>query len=616
MKKTIILLLTICFSVVAFAQTPKDSVQYLDQVVLNDVKLNQNAAGFKVVVLKDSVLDKNTSTFTDLLRFNSNIYFKENGYGMVSSPSFRGTNAAQTAVIWNGISINSILNGQTDFNLINTNNINQVVIRNGGGSVQYGSGAIGGSIHLDNTLNFGSHFTNAIKLNYGSFDTKNLSFVSDYGNDNLAVNIGVNYIDSDNDYKFLGTDQVNTNGAFDNLSLNLNFGYFISQKDVLKLYHQSFLGERAFSGTTVTPSNSKYVDQNFRTMLEWSRSSGSYKSIVKVAHLEENFEYYQNKNSEFFTFGKVSTLLLKHDFNYKLSKTLTLKSILDYNNYKGEGSSFGTPKRSVFSATGLMQYDPSTKLSLGFNLRQDVTTDFKSPLLFSIDGAYNITDFYKIKLNGSKNFRAPTFNDLFWQPGGNLDLIPESSYQLDLGHVVNYKWFQLQLNTFYISTKDQIQWTPNSSGFWGPENVAKTHSYGLEAGLNVTKYFNKHQLKFTSNYSYTVSENAETNKQLIYVPFHKANASIAYSFSKFLMYYQHLFAGSVFTTKDNLKGPFYSLKAYDVANLGFNYKVFKTTEKQLDLGIKVNNVFNEIYQNVAFRPMPNRNFNIQLHYKF
>lgn len=616
MKKTIGLLIALCCSVVSFAQTQLDSVQYLDVIELSDIKLKQNAAGFKVTVLNDSVLSKNTSNFTDLLRFNSNIYFKENGYGMVSSPSFRGTNASQTAVIWNGININSQLNGQTDFNTINTNNINKVVIRNGGGSVQYGSGAIGGSVHLDNRLSFTQHLKNDVKLNYGSFESKNISLVTDYGQDKFAFNLGVNFIDSDNDYKYLDSDKINENGAFNNLSLNVNLGYFISEKDVIKLYHQSFIGEREFSGTTATPSKSKYEDENSRSMLEWVSTHQNYKSNFKVAYLKEYFEFYQNKNSEFFTFGQVNTFLAKHNFNYKLSKQLSVTSILDYNLFKGEGSSFGNPERSIFSATGLLQYNPSTNLNLGFNLRQDVNSDFKSPLLFSMDALIGITKLYKVKINGSKNYRIPTFNDLFWQPGGNLDLVPESSYQFDLGHVLDFNWLQLQLNTYYIKSQDLIQWKPNISGFWSPQNIAEAHSYGAEVGLTISKKVNNHQFRLSSNYSYTVSENLETNKQLIYVPFHKANATLAYSFKRFSAHYQQLFNGDVFTTSDNLKGPFYSLQSYNVANLGVNYKVLQHSNHELELRLKVNNLFNKLYQNVAFRPMPNRNFNIQLHYKF
>src|SRR5690606_11676443 len=127
MKRLLYILLVLGIGNFNVVQAQLDSIQKLDEVILSDVKLKRYASGFKVTVLKDSVLTKSPWSLTDLLRYNSNIYFKENGYGMVSSPSFRGTNASQTAVVWNGLNINSQLNGQVDFNTINTSNYNSVV---------------------------------------------------------------------------------------------------------------------------------------------------------------------------------------------------------------------------------------------------------------------------------------------------------------------------------------------------------------------------------------------------------------------------------------------------------------------------------------------------------
>ena len=51
-----------------------------------------------ILRLNDSLITKNGASLTSLLKFNSSVYFKENGLGMVASPSFRGTTAQQTAV--------------------------------------------------------------------------------------------------------------------------------------------------------------------------------------------------------------------------------------------------------------------------------------------------------------------------------------------------------------------------------------------------------------------------------------------------------------------------------------------------------------------------------------
>ncbi len=605
-----ILLFLFAVGFCSIAQAQLDSIQNLDEVILSDSKLKIYGAGIKIEKLNDSVITKNATSLTSLLSFNSNVYFKENGFGMVSSPSFRGTGASQTAVIWNGININSQLNGQTDFNTVNTNNFGSITIRSGGGSVQYGSGAIGGSIHLNNNLKFYSHFNNSIRLTYGSFNTKTSYISSSYGNSKLSLNVGVASVNSDNDYKYLGTDRVNENGAFENLSINVNMGYFLSEKDILKLYHQSYDGERLFSGTLVAPSNSKYEDNTHRTLLEWNRISGKLSSKLKLVHLFEKFKFFENKTTDIYTFGKVSTWLLNYNLNMRLSNKLQFRTITEVSNFRGGGSSFGDPNRTAFSTTALINHKPNKQFEYNFNIRKDFTSDFKNPLLFSVDGAYTLSKYYTIQFNGSKNFRIPTFNDLYWKPGGNLDLEPEQSYQFDLGHNFRLKSFDFKLNTYYINTKDLIQWRPNSSGIWQPINVAKSLSYGLEIEEQSTLKINKNQhLSFKGRYSYTISENQETKKQLIYVPFHKGNLSVAYSNKAFSMYYQHLFNGEVAIIGDRLEG-------FNVGNIGIGYLFNKKGKTQYDINFRINNLYNKNYQNVSLRPMPNRNYQILTTIKF
>ena len=590
-------------------QAQLDSIQKLDEVILSDVKLKRYTSGFKVSLLKDSVLTKSPWSLTDLLRYNSNIYFKENGYGMVSSPSFRGTNASQTAVVWNGININSQLNGQVDFNTINTSNYNSVEIRSGGGSVQYGSGAIGGSVHLSNALSFSKHTDHTVRMSYGSFDTKRANYKLSTGTEHWSVNFGVAYVDSENDYKYLGTDKTNENGQYDNLSFNLNAGYLLNDRHFLKVYHQSFMGDRNFSGTLVAPSKSKYEDTNSRSMLEWGFHHKQYTSKVKVVHLLEEFKYFENKDSEYFSFGQVQSFIGNHNLNIKLTEAIDLRTIIEFAKYSGNGDSFSDPSRDAFSATALWRHQLSERLVYGLNIRKDFTSDFESPLVFSVDGAYHINKNYALKLNGSKNFRVPTFNDLYWNPGGNLDLLPESSYQVDFGQEFSSKFIDLKLNAYYINTQDMIQWVPDNTGLFRPQNINKVKSYGSELEVFLKHKIGSHHFNMHSGYSYTVSENDATAKQLIYVPLHKANLNFGYRLKALELFYQHQFNGEV-----NIIGG--QLDGYDLGNFGlsYNYELSKNVHSILQFNI--NNLYNTSYENVALRPMPNRNYHLQLTLKF
>ncbi|MEO9893441.1 TonB-dependent receptor [Aurantibacter sp.] len=603
---TLVLLLSFCRQLSAQV----GPIWKLDEVVISDTRLKSYADGHKVTVLLDSTIQRNGQSLTSLLSFNSNIYFKENGFGMVSSPAFRGTNASHTAVVWNGININSQMNGQVDFNTINAMNYNSVAIRSGGGSVQFGTGAIGGSVHLNNNLDFRKHFDNRFVIGYGSFNTKNTNYNQSFGNGKWSTSLGVNYNASDNDYKYLETNKKNNNGEFENLSLNFNSGYIISDHHVLRLYHQSFIGDRNLSDNLTSIGRSRYKDNHYRTQLEWTGLGEKTISKLKIAHLDEAFKYFENKDSDIYSKGRVTTLLARYSLDFELSDKLRLHSFLEYNHFKGAGSSLGNPTRNDAAVTSILKYSLSEHAVFNFSLRKDSSSDFSSPLLFSFDGNYKFNQNYTLQLNASRNFRAPTFNDLYWQPGGNLDLTPEQSYQIDLGHQLEFDRLSLNLNSFYIATEDMIRWLPQNSGIWSPTNVDEVQIYGVEAEVGTLfSIANKQKIAIKTNYAYTVSQDKETKEQLIYVPFHKANASIAYSYSKLELFYQHLYNGPVSIIGGELEG-------YQVSNLGINY-TFSTNHKlKYKIAFTINNLFNTYYENVALRPMPNRNIQSQLIFNF
>lgn len=606
----IFLTLSFCASNLGAQVKSLDSIQVLEEVVLSDVKLKRYAKGHKVTVLNDSVLSKNGRSLTDLLRFNSNIHFKENGYGMVSSPSFRGTNASQTAVVWNGININSQLNGQVDFNTISSINYDAITIRSGGGSVQYGSGAIGGSVHLSNNLNFKRHCEQYLQLGYGSFNSKSANYKASFANGSWSGNLGVGIVDSENDYLYLGTNKKNENGAFYNLDISLNVGYVLSKSDVVKFYHQNFQGSREFSGTLAASSNSKYNSEDFRSMLEWSHIKSNHNSNLKAVRLVEKFKYFENRANDNFSEGQAETWLLKHRYTRQFSKDLSLSIITDLSHIKGKGSSFSNPERNALSATAILSHRANKNTQYNLNIRKDAITDFKSPLVFSGDISYAVAAPYTLKLNASKNFRVPTFNDLFWQPGGNLDLEPESSYQLDLGHELVCHGLSAKLNTFYIESSNLIQWRPNTvTGYWNPVNIANAQHFGLESEFSFNKRIKAHNFLFVGAYSYTQAKDVEKNQPLFYVPRHKANASLSYGYKSLTVFYQHLYNDEVDIIGRALDG-------FDVGNLGVSYKLRSNKEAEYGLDFKINNLYNSYYENVALRPMPNRNFNIKLSIKF
>ncbi len=607
MKHNNFLFFLLCFFAVLSSYAQKDSVVVLDEIVLTDAKLTLFSLGNKKQVLKDSVLSKNVS-FTDLLRYNSTIYFKENGYGMVSSPSFRGTNAQQTAVIWNGININSQLNGQTDFNTIVTSNYNNVTVKSGGGSVQYGSGAIGGSIHLNNSFSFNKHLENEMRIGYGDFNTQSLNYQLSIGSKNVSLSLGANYNLSDNDYKYLGTNQKNENGAYKNGNIDFSLGYLISDNNILKLYHNTYLGSRDFSGTLLVKSIENYKNTNVRTMLEWSNFNDKKINRLKLAHLYEKYKYFANKNRSEYAFGYANSYLFNYDYKCTFPNII-LNGIVDYNYTDVIGRNIEESNRNITSLSVLMQHKLSSKFKYAFNIRKDYSEDFSSPFLFVFNGEYSIFNVYDLTFSASKNYRIPTFNDMYWEGAGNKDLVPETSKQVEVGNYFKFKNIQFSVLGYYTKLSEMIQWRPISTEGWKPVNIKDVTQYGLEVEVRATKYIGKGKLIWLTNYAYTKSIDDDNGKQLMYVPFHKITSNLALSYKKSEGYVQLLKNGLVYTMTDNSN----ELPGYTLVNIGIEHKIIKNSTS---LGIKINNLFNKKYQNMAYRPMPNRNLMVQLTTKF
>ena len=619
MMKYILLVFIFLVGSKSFAQL--DSIQELKVVNLSSVKLQKHSKGYKVLNLSDSVIVKNTESFTTLLRYNTPIYIKEYGSGGTSSASFRGTSASNTAVVWNGININSINNGQTGFNALTVNLIDNINVRSGGGSIEFGSGAIGGTVHLNDQLRFVNELKNQFVSSVGSFNTYNNLYKFSYGNEKIATKIGVSYNQSENDYKWLGTNGLkNENGSYENLSFTLGFAYKLNNFSKISAISSKFNGNREFSGTLPNPSaaKEKYKDFNFRNLLGYRYHKNEFTHEVKFAYLTQEYRYFADKNLNDYSFGKSKRYLLNYNFNYKISPNSSIETFTELESILGKTDQIEEKNRKQFSQSLIYTQNIENIGSLNAKVRKDFNSDYNVPFVFALGAEIKPVRNTFVRFNGSKNYRVPTYNDLYWPALGNLDLIPESSLQGEFGLGYKTNEIKLDLGVYFINSKDKIVWTPGvdpeKPNDWTPINVAEAVNKGIEFTAAVNKYINQHLFNFTINYSYTIAKDKSTDKFLTYVPKHLANGSLSYSYKRINAFYQHLFTGDIYTTTDNLDN--YTVPYYNVGNVGIGYKLIQKENKNLILGVKVNNVFNKEYQVLPSRPMPNRNFNININYKF
>ena len=91
--------------------------------------------------------------------------------------------------------------------------------------------------------------------------------------------------------------------------------------------------------------------------------------------------------------------------------------------------------RTELSASITAKWMPTERLGLSVTLREEMYGDKWVPLIpaFFIDGILSKKGNIVAKASVSRNYRFPTLNDLYFLPGGNTDLVPESGFSYDGG---------------------------------------------------------------------------------------------------------------------------------------------------------------------------------------
>jgi iron complex outermembrane receptor protein len=223
----------------------------------------------------------------------------------------------------------------------------------------------------------------------------------------------------------------------------------------------------------------------------------------------------------------------------------------------------------------------------------------------------------------AKSFRLPTLNDLYWQPGGNLNLQPEFGNTIELGidFQVKDSQYDLQIHSGLFSNrvKNWIVWIPGN-GYWKPENVQQVKSEGVELSVNLrlreTKKWKYRMVSSTQLLNALVEKssslsNFQSGRQLIYVPHFTWNGNVSASLNRSTLELGATYTGARFITSDNST----SLPGFFLLNASYSQEI-QFLKHEASFSIQVNNLLNANYQVIAWRPMPLRSFMIGLNFTF
>lgn len=574
----------------------------------------------------DSISIVESHSLSELIQQHSSVFIKDYGPSSLSSISFRGTGASHTQVQWNGVLLNSPMNGQVDFSLYPTIFFNQAELHHGAASLLDRNGALGGSVLLKNSQNFEAKNTAFIKQSVGSFGAYKTELSTSFIQNKWLFETQLFYYNAQNNFEFKN---ISKKGSPIEQQKNAEMSQYGIQQGIYKQLKNGSFGGRIWlfdSDRNLAPTitkdsaNENQKDQSFRALLEYKQVKNKL-SFTVTSGLIKDVLIYEDISAKIYS--KSNSYLLDNLINttYYINNKINIINNLNIRFETAESGGYSTIKERTQGSwmTGVVFSFGRVQLNV-FN-RFIALNNVFNPFAPSVGGKIQLLKKEQLyfKANAGINYHYPSLNDLYWNPGGNDSLKPEKAQMIEAGfsYTKTIKNTELNLDVvgFYNYVSNWIIWLPTEFNYWSPTNLKEVENKGLEATFGLKTTFGKLTVKHNANYAYTASTNIKTNneldnsinKQLIYVPFHKFNYTLSASYKNTSIYYNYSYTGLRFISTDNN----WYMPEYFIHNASISQKI-NIKKLALTGSFKVNNLLNQDYQSIAYRAMPGRNFSFSI----
>ncbi|MEO0341335.1 MAG: TonB-dependent receptor, partial [Bacteroidota bacterium] len=495
-----------------------------------------------------------------LLSTEAGTYIKSYGQGSLATSSIRGGSAGHTLVLWNGLPIQSPMLGQLDLALLPIQSAESITFTKGGNAAMWGSGAIGGVINLENGPDFSKHLNIKSGSQIGSFGHFQQQLNLSLGNEKLQSVTKFSHQQADNDFFYFLADGLperqQTNAQLSQQFLGQDLYWKINNRNQLALHLWWQQSERQIPPTNVqTRSQAHQDDLTTRLLLEYKYIEDNGLWTLKTGFFDEHLNYFDDlilleSRSHFRTYlAEITKQWFKEKHEFLIGNFHTQTRAWSAGYRENIPSEYKTALFASWKFNG-------EKWKPQLSLRQEMVDGVLVPIVpaFGLDWYLNPSLVIKGKI--SRNYRLPTFNDRFWLPGGNPELLPESgwSQELTLAREVKKKrlLFNFSLTVFNRNIDNWILWSlRDGQPYWSANNITKVWSRGLEPRLSLSYQTENLEIRWRSGYDYIRSTNQvalenprmDLGDQLIYTPVHQAFSSFSIDWQNIHFAYQHNFTG-------------------------------------------------------------------------
>ena len=572
---------------------------------------------------------------SDLLQSQTNAFVKTYGPNSLATPSIRGSGAVHTQVYWNGLPINSPTLGQSDLAILNTELVERITV-NYGSDLSNTNGALGGSIELDDQIRWSKDSKIRFAQRLGSFGARSSALEVRESTDKLYFSATAVKSSALNDFSYediTHTDSVTArqnNADFNQYGGSLTVGCKLKNHE-LKLSGLWTNTDRGLPAIMGVPSHGeRQLDDSKMGVFDYQYTGKKFQNQLKIG-MVGLINGYTNPFIELESLHSSRVVLIQNESNITLVNNWSLNTQSDARLEQASSNNYSDLKSRNLFSNYIKLTRAGKRSSFSGLMRTEMLNGELIAVLPAINGWVTIHENkvpILLKWNASSNYRLPSLNDLYWIPGGNRELMPEQGYSLDMALVagsiskrekqqnVQIKRMQsrVELNGFYSNISNWIYWTPNGQ-VWSPQNVKRVQNSGFEISVHASNSFvwlgQIQHLKFQGDYSFVDCKILETNsiddesigKSLVFVPRHNFKYSLSYSCLDCEITFGQCVTGRVYLDAVNQS----YMPFYGPSYLVLSKEMKSVCKSRLKLGFKVNNLFNEAYQVMPYRPMPKIN---------
>jgi len=581
----------------------------------------------RVTVLDSTALRTTAApSVADLLDDRAGFHVRRYGAGGLATPSLRGTGASQTVVLLDGQRITDPQIGHLDLSILPTVLLQSARVTHGPASPLHGSSGLGGALQLQ-TVRPRASTQARVLLEGGAFGRRSGSaLVGTSLGRSTSVLAAVDYQSTDGDFPYTDESRFPPETVRRRNADHTRQTVYGSVRSRLGEHRLRLSGWLTKTERGLPPMNSTApaTERQWDTQLRlWGRDRvplGNGRLTIQGLAQRTRLRYV-NLSQDIDQTGRTTLTSLETTLRHPVSSRWTLAG--------GISGSYANARHPQLDAAAHQEHVSAFAEGTAHYGRLILYPALRTDKYWMPEGKSRIAASPRLGLNWQpvaswpgvhlkaqigRAFRVPTFNDRYWQPGGNPDLRPERSWGADLGIRLDRPGGYVELSAFGQRRRNQIVWQPTGQGFWAPTNVGRVRTLGLEASAE-RRWTLPLNTDLRTGLTYTRTDArtrtdpnaASFNEPLRHVPRNQLKTHSTLSRGPVALDLNARYTGRRYVTSDGSQSlePYVLLDAqlrlaHDVSGLN------------TELSLKIENVLDTDYQSVGGRPMPPRHARLRL----